>query len=77
MNDTPSKPKACGTGSGFYVPGTQEVACDEDHAAHLDLCAHCGATLSPNSEFCHVCAVAVSGGETELAETPAPDDSAS
>ncbi len=62
-SDSPSAPDACRTGSGFYVPGTHDVACDDDHAAHLEHCAHCGASLSANSEFCQVCAVAVSGGE--------------
>ena len=73
MDDTPSKPEACRTGSGFYLPGTQDVVCDDDHAAHLDQCAHCGATLSPNSEFCQVCATAVSGGEVDKPEADAGD----
>jgi hypothetical protein len=74
MSDqTPDKPEACSRGAGFYVPGTHDVACDDDHAAHLDLCAHCGASLSVNSEFCQVCAVAVSGGEV-APEAPAPAD---
>lgn len=74
-DETPDKPEACRTGSGFYMPGTHEVACDEDDHSHLDQCAHCGATLSPNSEFCQVCAVAVSGGDADAvkpADTPAP-----
>ena len=70
-DEKPSEPNACRTGSGFYVPGTHDVACDDDHAEHLELCAHCGATLSSNSEFCQVCAVAVSGGEA-ADEAPAP-----
>ena len=69
MNEeSPSAPDACRTGSGFYVPGTHDVACDDDHAAHLEHCAHCGATLSANSEFCRVCAVSVSGGEVDYGE---------
>jgi len=60
-DETKPDPAACGTGSAFTVPGTHDVACSDD--ADLQLCAHCGATLSPNSEFCQVCSVTVSGGE--------------
>ena len=61
-DDTTPDGAACKSGSGFTVPGTEETVCPED--ADLALCAHCGATLSPNSEFCQVCSVAVSGGES-------------
>jgi hypothetical protein len=72
-DDSPTSPEACSTGSGFYVPGTHDVACNDDHVAHLQHCAHCGATLSMNSEFCQVCATAVSGGEEVAADTTAAD----
>ena len=73
-DETPSEPGACRTGSGFYVPGTHDVVCDDDHAGHLEHCTRCGATLSANSRFCQVCAVAVSGGEDGAAGTPAPTE---
>jgi len=68
-DETPTSPEACSTGSGFYVPGTHDVACDSDDAANLQHCAHCGATLSLNSKFCHVCATAVSGGDAVEADS--------
>ncbi|MGD0998368.1 MAG: hypothetical protein ABR941_08655 [Thermoleophilia bacterium] len=84
MNDeTPSEPGARRTGSGFYVPGTHDVVSGDDHTGHLQHCAHCGATLSADSEFCRVCAVAVSGGEpaadaaaagAAATDAPAPAD---
>jgi hypothetical protein len=73
-DETPTSPEACSTGSGFYVPGTHDVACNDDHVGHLEHCTHCGASLSHNSEFCQVCATAVSGGE--VAEGDAGRDAA-
>jgi hypothetical protein len=37
-DETPPAPDACRGGSGFYVPGTHDVACDDDHAGHLEHC---------------------------------------
>jgi len=61
----PANEQPCETGSGFIIPGTQDAACNKDPHEHLEHCAHCGASLSPNSEFCHVCSTAVSGGEEQ------------
>jgi hypothetical protein len=60
-DDKPTKPEACDTGSGFFIPGTQDVSCDGE--ADLQHCVHCGASLSQSTEFCQVCATEVSGGE--------------
>jgi hypothetical protein len=73
-DETPSGPDASRTASGFYIPGTHDVAFDDDRAGHLVHCAHCGATLSANAKFCQVCAVEVSGGEDAAADTPAPTE---
>lgn len=61
MSDhTTSDDKPCTPDKRFVIPGTPEVACADD--ADLQLCVHCGASLSSNSEFCRVCSTAASGG---------------
>ena len=59
-DDITSNDKPCAPGQKFVIPGTPEVACGDD--ADLQLCVHCGASLSSSSEFCQVCSTAVSGG---------------
>jgi hypothetical protein len=37
-DETPPAPDARRGGSGFYDPGTHDVAGDDDHAGHLEHC---------------------------------------
>ena len=59
-DEKPTDESGCSPEQKFVIPGTPDVACGAD--ADLQHCVHCGAGLSPNSEFCHVCSTAVSGG---------------
>lgn len=60
-DDKPTNEQPCTPGQKFVIPGTADVACGDDGA--LENCVHCGASLSPNTEFCQVCSTAVSGGD--------------
>jgi len=60
-DDTTSGREPRTTGEEFVIPGTSDTACSED--ADVQHCVHCGASLSANSEFCHACKAAASGGE--------------